>query len=202
MTQTVEFIFDLVSPNAYLAWWPLREMLERQGAELEITPVFLGGMHKLTGNAPPFARDAEIRGKNAYASLEMRRFIDRHGLTGFRMPEQFPFNTILPQRMLLAADGAERVALAEALLKALWEDGVSAGDPDALATAASAAGLDAPAILAATQEDAIKQRLIANTDSAVERGAFGIPTFFVGGEMWFGKERLGQIEEFLAGGKP
>lgn len=202
MTQTVEFIFDLVSPNAYLAWWPLREMLERQGAELEITPVFLGGMHKLTGNAPPFARDAEIRGKNAYASLEMRRFIDRHGLTGFRMPEQFPFNTILPQRMLLAADGAERVALAEALLKALWEDGVSAGDPDALATAASAGGLDAPAILAATQEDAIKQRLIANTDSAVERGAFGIPTFFVGGEMWFGKERLGQIEEFLAGGKP
>ncbi|WP_341712741.1 2-hydroxychromene-2-carboxylate isomerase [Erythrobacter sp.] len=202
MTQTVEFIFDLVSPNAYLAWWPLREMLERQGAELEITPVFLGGMHKLTGNAPPFARDAEIRGKNAYASLEMRRFIDRHGLTGFRMPEQFPFNTILPQRMLLAADGAERVALAEALLKALWEDGVSAGDPDALATAASAAGLDAPAIMAATQEDAVKQRLIANTDSAVERGAFGIPTFFVGGEMWFGKERLGQIEEFLAGGKP
>lgn len=202
MTQTVEFIFDLVSPNAYLAWWPLREMLERQGAELEITPVFLGGMHKLTGNAPPFARDAEIRGKNAYASLEMRRFIDRHGLTGFRMPEQFPFNTILPQRMLLAADGAERVALAEALLKALWEDGVSAGDPDALATAASAAGLDAPAILAATQEDAVKQRLIANTDSAVERGAFGIPTFFVGDEMWFGKERLGQIEEFLAGGKP
>lgn len=202
MTQTVEFIFDLVSPNAYLAWWPLREMLERQGAELEITPVFLGGMHKLTGNAPPFARDAEIRGKNAYASLEMRRFIDRHGLTGFRMPEQFPFNTILPQRMLLAADGAERVALAEALLKALWEDGVSAGDPDALATAASAAGLDARAILAATQEDAVKQRLIANTDSAVERGAFGIPTFFVGGEMWFGKERLGQIEEFLAGGKP
>lgn len=202
MTQTVEFIFDLVSPNAYLAWWPLREMLERQGAELEITPVFLGGMHKLTGNAPPFARDAEIRGKNAYASLEMRRFIDRHGLTGFRMPEQFPFNTILPQRMLLAADGAERVALAEALLKALWEDGVSAGDPDALATAASAAGLDAPAILAATQEDAVKQRLIANTDSAVERGAFGIPTFFVGDEMWFGKERLGQIEEFLSGGKP
>lgn len=202
MTQTVEFIFDLVSPNAYLAWWPLREMLGRQGAELEITPVFLGGMHKLTGNAPPFARDAEIRGKNAYASLEMRRFIDRHGLTGFRMPEQFPFNTILPQRMLLAADGAERVALAEALLKALWEDGVSAGDPDALATAASAAGLDAPAILAATQEDAVKQRLIANTDSAVERGAFGIPTFFVGDEMWFGKERLGQIEEFLAGGKP
>lgn len=202
MTQTVEFIFDLVSPNAYLAWWPLREMLERQGAELEITPVFLGGMHKLTGNAPPFARDAEIRGKNAYASLEMRRFIDRHGLTGFRMPEQFPFNTILPQRMLLAADGAERVALAEALLNALWEDGVSAGDPDALATAASAAGLDAPAIMAATQEDAVKQRLIANTDSAVERGAFGIPTFFVGDEMWFGKERLGQIEEFLAGGKP
>ncbi|QKG71962.1 2-hydroxychromene-2-carboxylate isomerase [Erythrobacter mangrovi] len=202
MPQAVEFIFDLVSPNAYLSWWPLREMLSRQGAELEITPVFLGGMHKLTGNAPPFARDAEIRGKNAYASLEMRRFIDRHGLTGFRMPAQFPFNTILPQRMLLAVEGEERVALAEGLLKALWEDGVSAGDPDALATVATAAGLDAAAILAATQDDAIKQRLVANTDSAVERGAFGIPTFFVGDEMWFGKERLGQIEEYLAGGKP
>ncbi len=75
MSKTLELIFDFVSPNAYLVWRPLREIAARQGADLRITPVFLGGMHKLTGNAPPFIRDAEVKGKNAYASLEMQRFI-------------------------------------------------------------------------------------------------------------------------------
>jgi 2-hydroxychromene-2-carboxylate isomerase len=202
MARSVEFVFDLVSPNAYLAWWPLREMIARQGAELAITPVFLGGMHKLTGNAPPFIRDAEVRGKNAYASLELQRFVTRHGLTRFRMPAQFPFNSILPQRMLLAVEGDRRVALAEVLLKAVWEGGVTGDDAAGLGDAVTAAGFDAAALLDATQQDAIKQQLIANTEMAVERGVFGIPSFFVGDEMWFGKERIGQIEDYLAGGNP
>lgn len=200
MPRTLEFVFDCISPNAYLAWWPLRELVARQGARLDVTPVLLGGMHKLTGNAPPFMRDAQIRGKNAYANLELQRFIARHGLTRFRMPAQFPFPTVLPQRMLLAVEGDQRIALAEALLKAIWEEGASATDPAGMGAVAAAIGLDAPAIIAATQDGRIKQQLAANTDQAVERGVFGIPTFFVGEEMWFGKERLGQIEAYLAGG--
>jgi len=199
VSRTVEFIFDCVSPNAYLAWWPLRRMLELHGASLEVTPVFLGGMHRLTGNAPPFVRDAQVKGKNAYAALEMQRFIAKHGLVKYRMPPNFPFSTILPQRLLLTVEGAARVALAETLLRAIWESGVPADDPEALAGALTEAGYDGAALIAATQDPAIKQQLIDNTEAAVARGCFGIPTFFVGEEMFFGKERLGQIEELLAG---
>ncbi|MFN2100269.1 2-hydroxychromene-2-carboxylate isomerase [Altererythrobacter sp. MF3-039] len=199
MTKTVELIFDCVSPNAYMVWWPLRELAERQDAQLEVTPVFLGGMHKLTGNAPPFIRDAEIKGKNAYAMIEMQRFIAKHGLDKYTMPPEFPFNSITSQRMLLAVEGSERVALAETILKLVWEDSVLPGDAETFGAALSEAGHDGAALLDATQDPAIKQQLIENTESAVERGAFGIPTMFVDGEIYFGKERLGQIEEQLAG---
>ena len=198
MPKTVEFIFDCVSPNAYLAWWPLRDLLGRHQATLEVTPVFLGGMHKLTGNAPPFVRNAEIKGKNAYAMLEIERFIAKHGLTKYRMPATFPFNSIAPQRMLLAVGGEERVNLAECLLKSIWEDGTDPADAEALGAALDSAGFDGAALTAATQDASIKQALIDNTEAAVGRGAFGIPTFFVDGEIYFGKERLGQIEDQLS----
>jgi 2-hydroxychromene-2-carboxylate isomerase len=198
MARTLEFVFDVVSPNAYLAWWPLKEVIARTGAVLEITPVLLGGMHKLTGNAPPMIRDAEVKGKVEYSMLEMRRFIDRHGLTRFAMNPRFPFSTVAPQRMLLAVEGAERVRLAKHLLTALWERGLDVADDAAFAAELTAGGFDAPTLLAATQDAAIKQALIDNTARAVERGAFGIPTWFVGDEMFFGKERLVQVEEELA----
>jgi 2-hydroxychromene-2-carboxylate isomerase len=202
MSKTLEFIFDFVSPNAYLAWWPVRDIVRRTGATLEVTPVFLGGMHRLTGNAPPFQRDAAIKGKNEYAMLEMRRFIARHGFDRFTMHPQFPFNSVTLQRMLLAVEGERRVALVEALLPAIWEQGVPLDDAAALGAVIAAAGFDAADLLAATQDAAIKQRLIDNTERAVERGTFGIPTFYVGAAansaMFFGKERLAQVEEELA----
>ena len=99
MTRTIELIFDFVSPNAYLVWQPLRALAARQGAQIKITPAFLGGMHKLTDNAPPFIRDADVKGKNAYASLEMRRFIAKHGLHRFKMNPKFPFNSVNLLRM-------------------------------------------------------------------------------------------------------
>lgn len=197
MTKNVEFIFDIVSPNGYLAWYPLREIVRRHGAELVVTPVFLGGMHKLTGNAPPMIRDADVKGKVEYAMLEMRRFIEKHGLTRYRLHPQFPFNSVNVQRMLLYVEGEARIRLVEALLPAIWEDGIAVDDPAAIGAVLTTAGFDAEALLGATQDPAIKQRLIDNTEAAVARGAFGIPTFFVGSEMFFGKERLGQIEELL-----
>jgi 2-hydroxychromene-2-carboxylate isomerase len=198
---TIEFVFDVVSPNAYLSWWPLQEIAARSGAELLITPVLLGGMHKLTGNAPPMVRDAEVKGKVAYAMLEMNRFIARYRLDRFAMNPAFPFNSVTPQRMLLAVDDQARVRLAEHLLQAAWERGVDMADAAALAADLEGSGFDGAALLAAAQDPAIKQRLADNTSRAVERGAFGIPTWFIGDEMFFGKERLGQIEELLRNGR-
>lgn len=203
MTRTVEFIFDFAAPNGYLAWYPLRDIVARTGARLTVTPVFLGGMHKLTGNAPPMIRDAEVKGKVAYAAREFQRFLDRHGMSAFRMHPALPFNSILLQRVLVAAaDEGERQALIEALLPAVWERNVDCTDVAAVGAELAQAGFDAEKLLTATQDAEVKAKLIANTEQAVERGAFGIPTFFVDEEMWFGKERLGQVEEYLSGGRP
>jgi len=209
MASRVELAFDFVSPNAYLVWWPLRELVNRYEAELDVIPVFLAGMHKLTGNAPPMIRDGEVKGKNDYAMLEMQRFIARHNLTKYRLHPQFPFNSITLQRLLTAADEDGRgVQFVEALLRPIWEDGLDITDPQAIGAVLNAAGFDAADLFARAKSDGVKQRLAANTDAVVARGAFGIPTMFVGKsgaptesyEMFFGKERLGQIEELLARG--
>lgn len=200
MAKTIELIFDFVSPNAYLIWQPLRDIAARQGAEIVITPAFLGGMHKLTGNAPPFIRDAEVKGKNEYAMLEMQRFIAKQGFTQFKMNPKFPFNSVNLLRMLIALEGEEKIRFVDAVLPAIWEQGLDVSGAEAVAAVLSAAGFDAETLDAKTQDANIKKALIDNTEHAVARGAFGIPTFFIGQEMFFGKERLGQVEEMLAAG--
>lgn len=210
MANRVELIFDFVSPNAYMIWWPLRDIVKRTGAELDVTPVFLAGMHKLTGNAPPMIRDKDVKGKVEYSMVEMQRYIAKHQLTKFKMHPQFPFNSITLQRMMVAADQDGRgVQFVDAMLPAIWEQGVDIFDPEALGGALTAAGFDAADLFARAQTDEVKQGVAVNTDSAVERGAFGIPTMFVGSakdsgagetEMFFGKERLDQVEEELAKG--
>ncbi len=206
MANRIEVIFDFVSPNAYLVWWPLRDIIRATGAELDVTPVFLAGMHKLTGNAPPMIRDAEVKGKNEYAMLEMNRFIARHNLDRFQMNAKFPFNSITLQRMAYAADQDGRgVQFTEALLPAIWEKDLDVTDAEALGAAVTAAGFDAGDLFARSQTEEVKRGLATNTDRAVERGAFGIPTMFVGPkggpcEIFFGKERLGQVEDALAKG--
>lgn len=199
MSKTIELIFDFVSPNAYLIWQPLKALAEKHRAELVITPAFLGGMHKMTGNAPPFMRDADVKGKNEYAMLEMNRYIAKYGLTKFKMNPKFPFNTVTLQRLLLAVESDERMALIEALQPGVWEQRLDVTDPDVLAKILTDAGYDAKALLEKTQDPTIKQELMDNTEKAVARGAFGIPTMYIDGEMYFGKERLGQIDEQLQG---
>ena len=204
MANRVELIFDFVSPNAYLIWGPLRDVVKRTGAELAITPVFLGGMHKLTGNAPPMIRNKDVKGKVEYDALEMRRFIAKHGLTRFKLHPKFPFNSISLQRLLVAAEQDGRgVQFIEAMLPKVWEEGVDITDAEVLAATVAEIGFDAADMMARIQTDAVKQAVFANTEDAGERGSFGIPTMYVGPaggetEMFFGKERLGQIEELLA----
>ncbi|MFN3573057.1 MAG: 2-hydroxychromene-2-carboxylate isomerase [Phenylobacterium sp.] len=199
MAKTLEFLFDFGSPNVYLAWKALPPILRRTGASLKVTPILLGGLFKLTDNRSPVEAFAGVKGKLAYENLETQRFVARHGLSAFRMNPHFPVNTLLIQRGLVAA-GRAGVAEAyrEAVLAAMWEQGLKMDDPAVVAQVLDAAGLDSRALLEATQDPAVKAELMAATEAAAARGAFGAPTFFVGAEMFFGKDRLGQVEAELA----
>ncbi len=197
--SVVDFIFDFGSPNAYLCWKVLPKIAARRGAEVNLVPCLLGGLFKLTGNQSPMAAFAGVQGKLAYEQLETRRFIARHGLDAFRLNPHFPINTLQIMRGLVAARRrGEGEAYVAAVMAAMWEDGRKMDDPDVIAAVLGAAGLDAAGLADAVTEPSVKAELIANTEAAAARGAFGIPTFFVGEEMFFGKERLAQVEEALA----
>jgi 2-hydroxychromene-2-carboxylate isomerase len=196
VVKTVDFIFDLGSPNAYLAYPVLKQIAARQKAEVRIVPALLGGIFKATGNQAPMLAFGNIRGKMAYERLEIQRFITKYGLTKFTMNPHFPVNSLLAMRGLVAS-GTDP-AYVDAVLTGFWERGLKMDDPAVLQAVLDDAGLDGTALLAATQDPAIKQQLADNTSEVVERGVFGIPTFFVGPEMFFGKDRLAQVEEKLA----
>ncbi|UNU43390.1 2-hydroxychromene-2-carboxylate isomerase [Sphingopyxis sp. YF1] len=196
--KTLELIFDFGSPNAYLTLKALPDLLDRTGADLVITPCLLGGIFKATGNKAPMVQYADAPAKLAYEHLEMRRFIAKHGLTKFRLNPHFPVNTLLIMRgAIVAGDEGVLDEYVDTVNRAMWEDGLKMDDPEVAAAFLSANGFDGPALLARTQEPGIKAKLAQNTDAAVARGVFGIPTFFVGAEMFFGKDRLDQVEEAL-----
>lgn len=199
MTKTLELIFDFGSPNAYLCMKVLPELLDRTGADLVVTPCLLGGIFKATGNKAPMIQYADAPAKLAYENLEMRRFIAKHGLARFRLNPHFPVNTLTIMRgAIVAEDEGNLDDYVDAVNRAMWEEGLKMDDPEVIATFLSANGFDGPALLARTQEPEIKAKLVANTEAAVARGVFGIPTFFVGDDIFFGKDRLGQVEEALA----
>jgi 2-hydroxychromene-2-carboxylate isomerase len=199
MSAAIEFIFDFGSANAYLAYRALPPILARTGAELVITPCLLGGLFKLTDNRPPLVAFAGVKGKVEYEKLEIKRFIAKHGLTKFRMNPHFPVNTLMLMRGLVAARlRGEEAAYLEMGLQGLWEEGLKLDDKEVLARRTAEAGLDATRLLEDAQLSEVRQSLVETTDAVARRGAFGIPTFFVGEEMFFGKERLTQVEEELA----
>ena len=194
----LEFIFDFASPNAYLSLKILPDILTRSGASLQINPVLLGGLFKLTNNRPPMIAFDEVKGKLEYEMLETQRFISRHNLSDFRFNPYFPINSITLMRGLVAAQqlGFEQVYL-ESVLSAMWERELKMDDPEIAISTWNNAGLDGEKIMHMSQKDEIKNILKKNTDAAVNRGVFGVPTFFVKSEIFFGKERLGQVEEAL-----
>jgi 2-hydroxychromene-2-carboxylate isomerase len=196
--KTIEFVFDFGSPNAYLALPPLGEIAKRHGAAIKLIPCLLGGIFKATNNRAPMIAFGEVPSKLAYERLEMERFIARHDLTCFRMNPHFPVNTLLAMRGMVAAQRMRvEDAYVAAVLAGMWEDGEKMDDPEVFVRVLDAAGLDGRGILERTRDDGVKAELAANTEAVVARGAFGIPTFFVNGEMFFGKDRLAQVEEQL-----
>ncbi len=196
MQPAIEFLFDFASPNVYLAYRALPPILERTGAKLELIPCLLGGIFKATNNKSPIVAFAPVKGKVEYEMLEIRRFIARHGIDKFRMNPHFPVNSLMLMRGLVAAqERGHGEVFVEMGLKGMWEEGLKLDDPEILRQAMAAAGLDGVSLMELAQTEAVKRKLADNTAAAVERGVFGLPAFFVGKEMFWGKERLGQVEE-------
>ncbi len=198
MQTPIEFLFDFASPNAYLSYHVLRDVAERNDVELRLTPVLLGGLFKLTNNQSPMAAFAEVKGKLDYDNLETQRFIAAHHLTRFRFNPYFPINTIALMRGFIAAQqlGVQQ-RYVDVNLEAMWEQERNMGDLEVALEVWTAAELDAQALLQATQTQPVKDALLRNTEQAAARGAFGVPTFFLGEEMFFGKERIVQIEAMM-----
>ena len=194
----IDFIFDIGSPNAYLAHKVLPEICGRTGAKAVLKPCLLGGIFKLTGNQAPMMAFGNIRNKMPYEMLETRRFIAAHKLDAFQMNPHFPVNTLMMMRIAAACeiDGGLDAYVA-AIEHHMWEAPKKMDDPAVVTAALKESGLDAERLMARAQEQDAKDRLMANTNDAVERGAFGIPTFFVGDEMFFGKDKLRDVEAEL-----
>jgi 2-hydroxychromene-2-carboxylate isomerase len=196
MSVTVEFHFDFGSPNAYLAHRVVPEIEARTGVSFTYVPVLLGGVFKLTGNASPAVTLQGIQNKGEYQALEMRRFIARHGLSEFKMTPHFPVNTL---QVMRGAVVAEREGIAQpyidGVFRHMWAEPKKMDDPEVIRAALEECGLDAEKILAGTAAPEVKAELLENTQNSVARGVFGSPSFFVGDELFFGKDRLREVEE-------
>jgi 2-hydroxychromene-2-carboxylate isomerase len=191
-----EFHFDFGSPNAYLAHLVIPEVEARTGIKFEYVPILLGGVFKLTNNRSPAEKMAGIKNRLEYERLELQRFVRRHAIARFTWNPFFPVNTLLVMRGAIAAqleDVFERYV--EAVFAAMWAEGKKMDDPAVVQAVLAAAGLPAAALLARVQEPEVKERLLKNTEASVERGTFGAPTFYVDDEIFFGKDRLRDVEE-------
>ena len=194
----VEFHFDFGSPNAYLAELMLPEIERRTGVKFEYVPVLLGGVYKATGNMSPFDSLRGIKNKSEYNALETQRFLRRHNITKFKSNPFFPVNTLMLMRGAVAAqfEGMFEPYF-RAAYRHMWEEPKKMDDLEIFRNAFVSSGIDIDKLIARAQQDDVKKKLIENTNDAVARGTFGSPTFFVGDEIFFGKDRLRDVEEAL-----
>jgi 2-hydroxychromene-2-carboxylate isomerase len=198
----VEFHFDFGSPNAYLSHLVIPQIERRQGVKFDYVPVLLGGVFKLTGNRSPGESLAGIRNKPEYQRIETERFLRQHGITRFTHNPFFPVNTLMIMRGSVAA---QKLGLFERYVdevyRHMWSEPKKLDDPAVLRAALLDSGLPAERLFELAQTAEVKDGLLANTQRSVERGTFGSPTFFVGDEIFFGKDRLRDVEEEIANRK-
>ncbi|WP_230206812.1 2-hydroxychromene-2-carboxylate isomerase [Novosphingobium sp. Gsoil 351] len=194
--MSVQFLFDFGSPNAFLVHRVIPAIAQRTGGKFDYVPILLGGLFKLTGNQSPATAFAGIKNKPEYNQLEMRRFISRHGIADFVFNPYFPINTL---QLMRGAVAAQELGLAQrygdAIFDAMWTKGLDMGQPEIVAAELAGAGLPVEQLLSLSQTPEVKQRLLDNTQAAFASGAFGSPSFLVGDELYFGKDRLGEVEE-------
>jgi 2-hydroxychromene-2-carboxylate isomerase len=196
MAKTLEFFFDYASVYSYLACNQVEAVAQRTGAELRWRPFLLGAIFKVTGNVPPISTPA----KAAWMLKDVQGWTQYLGLPPFRLPENFPINSLKANRLaLVAAEQGRIVPFSHAAFRAAFADGKDLADPQVLAELARGAELSPEQALAKAETQEIKDALRRNTDEALERGAFGAPTFFVGEEMFFGNDRFMFVERALSG---
>ena len=195
-----QFLFDFGSPNAFLSHEAIPAIEKRIGVKFEYIPVLLGGIFKATNNKSPAETLAGIKNKPEFQALETERFLNRFNVRPYTWNPFFPVNTL---HLMRAAVAAQLEGIFEEYVEAaffhMWVEPKKMDDPEVATRALAASGLDAARLLTRAQEPDVKARLMGNTQSAVERGAFGSPTFFVGNEMFFGKEQLREVEEMVLG---
>ena len=196
MTPKVEFHFDFGSPNAYFAHKVIPAIEQRTGVTFAYVPMLLGGVFKLTNNQPPLMQFKDVKGKGDYMKLEIVRFIRKHKLTKFTFNPHFPVNTVQIMRGAVAAEADGQLAkYVDAVFHHMWEEPKKMDDAEVIRTALDSSGLDGARTLARIQEQDVKDKLLKNTEASVARGTFGAPTFFVGDEIFFGKDKLRDVEE-------
>jgi 2-hydroxychromene-2-carboxylate isomerase len=195
-----QFLFDFGSPNAFLSHEAIPAIEQRTGVKFDYVPVLLGGIFKATNNRSPAETLAGVKNKREFHAIETERFVKRFHVKPYSWNPFFPVNTLHLMRAAIAAqfEGVFEKYVAAAFHH-MWEEPKKMDDPEIAAKALAASGLDAAKLLARAQDADVKAKLIENTQSAVERGAFGSPTFFVGTEMFFGKEQLREVEEMISG---
>ena len=196
MPVSAEFHFDFGSPNAYLSHLVIPAIEARTGVAFAYVPVLLGGVFKATNNVSPMVSLQGIKNKPAYQRLETERFVRQHGIDEYRANPHFPVNTL--QIMRGAVFAARENFLADyvnAVFRHMWAEPKKMDDADVIAAALAESGLPADRIMAGIQQPEVKAALIANTESSVQRGVFGSPSFFVGDELFFGKDKLRDAEE-------
>ncbi len=196
MSVRVEFHFDFGSPNAYLSHLVLPGLSRRTGVPIVYVPVLLGGVFKATGNVSPAVSLEGIKNKPEYQRLETQRFLHRHGITRYRRNPHFPVNTL---QIMRGAIVAQREGIFERYVdevyRHMWSDPKKMDDLEVITAALKESDLPVESILAGAQETEVKRQLIQNTEDSVRRGVFGSPSFFVGEELYFGKDRLREVEE-------
>ena len=198
----VEFHFDLGSPNAYLSHLVIPEIEKRTGVSFEYVPILLGGVFKLTNNRSPAESLRGIRNKPEYERLETRRFIQRHRISRFQSNPYFPVNTLMMMRGTIAAQSLgvfERYV--DEMFRDMWAEPKKMDDPQVWRAALDESGLPTERIVELIETPKVKEQLLENTQQSVERGTFGSPTFYVGNEIFFGKDRLREVEEMIVQSK-
>ncbi|WP_291572055.1 2-hydroxychromene-2-carboxylate isomerase [Bradyrhizobium sp.] len=195
-----QFMFDFGSPNAFLSHEAIPAIEKRTGVKFDYVPILLGGIFKATNNKSPAETLAGVKNKREFQALETERFVRRFKVQPYVWNPFFPVNTLNLMRAAIAAQ-LEGVfeKYVDAAFHHMWREPKKMDDPEIALKALTASGLDAAKLFARAQEADLKAKLIENTQAAVERGAFGSPTFFVGKEMFFGKEQLREVEELISG---
>jgi 2-hydroxychromene-2-carboxylate isomerase len=199
-THAPQFLFDFGSPNAFLSHKAIPAIEKRIGVKFEYVPILLGGIFKATNNRSPAETLAGIKNKREFQTIETDRFLKRFHVKPYTWNPFFPVNTLNLMRAGIAAqfEGVFEKYV-DAVFHHMWVEPKKLDDPEIALAALTASGLDAKRLFERAGEAEVKAKLIENTQSAVERGAFGSPTFFVGNEIFFGKEQLRDVEEMVLG---